>query len=68
MYIGHAVKKIPTGGRLLEIAPWTWRRHPMIHFNLSSDPHQISMLFELGYLDASDHQKDLDKFFKGRKL
>jgi hypothetical protein len=42
------VLSLLVGGRLLEIAPWTWRSHPVLHFSLTSDPAQIAMLFALG--------------------
>ena len=47
-FISPTCADILKGGRLLEIAPWTWRSHPLMHFSLTSDPAQILMLYELG--------------------
>jgi hypothetical protein len=58
------IKKLPCGGLLLELAPWTWRRQPLLHYHLTGDPAQAKMLFELGYEDAKAHMSDLLKFFK----
>jgi hypothetical protein len=60
------VKKIPTGGRLLEIAPWTWRKQPLIHYHLSGDKATVRMLYDLGYADARQHHEELARFFSTR--
>jgi hypothetical protein len=62
------VKKIKHGGgKILEIAPWTWRQHPLSHYHLSSDPKHVEMLFNMGYHDACDNHHMLDLFFNNKK-
>ena len=61
---GHIIKKLEHGGLLLEIAPWTWRRQPLFHYHLTSDPQQVQRLFDLGYADAKKHHREINKFFK----
>jgi hypothetical protein len=33
---GPLVKKIPTGGRLLELAPWTWRTQVVLFLSFAA--------------------------------
>jgi hypothetical protein len=58
------IKKLPNGAKLLELAPWTWRAHPIMHYHLTGDPDMVRKLFLLGYEDARAHAEDLDRFFK----
>jgi hypothetical protein len=58
------IKKLPNGAKLLELAPWTWRAHPIMHYNLTGDPEMVRKLFALGYEDAKAHADDLNRFFK----
>jgi hypothetical protein len=50
-------------GITMEIAPWTWRHHPLHHFHLSNDIKQLEYLFELGIHDAFVHHAELAEFF-----
>lgn len=50
-------------GLTMEIAPWTWRHHPLHHFHLTNDTSQLDYLFELGIHDAFVHHAELAEFF-----
>lgn len=58
------IKRLANGAKLLELAPWTWRSHPLLHYNLTGDPDVVRKLFALGYEDAQANANDLNKFFK----
>ena len=50
-------------GIVMEIAPWTWRHHPLQHYHLTNDEIQLEMLFELGVHDAHYHHNEIAEFF-----
>ena len=60
----NIIKKLEHGGLLLEIAPWSFRRQPLLHYHLTGDPQQVQKLFDLGYHDAKNHHRTIAKFFK----
>lgn len=57
------ITRSSTGARVLEIAPWTWRHHPLMHYHLTNDTEQVRRLFEMGIHDARHHHDDLAAFF-----
>ena len=60
----NIIKKLEHGGLLLEIAPWSFRRQPLLHYHLTGDRQQVQKLFDLGYHDAKNHHNTIAKFFK----
>ena len=60
----NVIKKLEHGGLLLEIAPWSFRRQPLLHYHLTGDAQQVQKLFDLGYHDAKNHHNTIAKFFK----
>jgi len=60
---GQGADNATITGITMEIAPWTWRHHPLHHFHLSNDIKQLEYLFELGIHDAFVHHAEMAEFF-----